>query len=51
MWRKDTKKWQAKIKVNYETIYLGCYKKLEDAVRAREDYYTNELKPKWSALS
>lgn len=33
-WAKDTKKWQASIKVNRNSIYLGQYKNIEDAAEA-----------------
>jgi hypothetical protein len=34
--RKDTKKWMAKIIVKDRAIYLGCYDKIEDAIAARK---------------
>lgn len=33
--RKDTKRWQAEIKVNYKKISLGCYATKEEAAEAR----------------
>jgi hypothetical protein len=43
-WHKPRKKWQAYIRVNGKTVYLGVYKKIEDAVRSRvlaeEVYYS-----------
>ena len=35
IWRKDTKKWQANVRVNYKRKHLGLYKEFSDAVRAR----------------
>lgn len=36
-WNKKLGKWIARITVDYKTIHLGTFSKLEDAVRARED--------------
>lgn len=33
-WRKDTERWQAKIKKNYKDIYLGCFDDELEAARA-----------------
>jgi len=41
IWRKDTKKWQVRIRVNYKTFYFGCYKNIKDAIKARKE---SELK-------
>ena len=42
-YRNDTKKWTAEIKKDYKKIVLGCYEKIEDAIKARknaeEEYY------------
>ena len=44
IWRKDIKKWSARIKINYKTIYLGTFINIKDAISARENgeriYYT-----------
>jgi hypothetical protein len=47
VWRKDIKKWSARIKVNYKEIYLGCFKDKNDAIKARkqaEDKYFKDIK-------
>ena len=36
--RKDNGKWTASITKNYKIIALGCYKTLEEAVQARDNY-------------
>jgi hypothetical protein len=36
IWRKDTKSWSARIKTNYKEIYLGCYKDIKEAIKARK---------------
>lgn len=36
-WKKDTKKWWARIEINGKTRSLGYYTSLEDAARAREE--------------
>lgn len=36
--RKDNKKWTSRIKINFKDIYLGCFKTIEDAVIARNNY-------------
>jgi len=36
-WVKETKKYRAEIMVNYKSIYLGCFTKLEDAAMARQE--------------
>jgi hypothetical protein len=36
IFRRDTGKWQARIKVAYKDKYLGCFEKLEDAIKARQ---------------
>lgn len=36
-WNKKLCKWVARITVNYKTIHLGTFSKLEDAVKVRED--------------
>jgi len=36
IWRNDIKKWRAMIKINYREVYLGCFKKIEEAVEARQ---------------
>lgn len=36
-WHKVSNKWIARIKVNYETIYIGTFDNFEDAVRARKE--------------
>lgn len=42
-WAKDTQKWQASIKVNRKSIYLGQYTNIEDAAnaykKAAEEYF------------
>lgn len=46
MWHKRDMVWQARIKVNYKYIHLGCFEKFEDAVKARkeaEDKYFGEF--------
>ena len=35
-WRKDTKRWQAQIQVQYQNMYLGCYDTLAEATQARK---------------
>jgi len=37
-WDKERKKWMAKITVNYKTIFLGRYQKIEEAFKAYEAY-------------
>lgn len=37
IFRKDTKRWDAKIKVNYKNISLGCYGTREEAIAARKE--------------
>ena len=36
-WAEKLKKWIARISVNNKSIYLGCFKKVEDAVKAYND--------------
>lgn len=36
-WHKRDSKWQASICVNRKSIYLGCFDKFEDAIKARKD--------------
>lgn len=36
-WRKDRKRWSAKIKVNYVTIALGCFGSPEEAAKAYDE--------------
>lgn len=36
VWHKDSQNWGARIKLHYKTIYLGRYKELKDAIRARK---------------
>ena len=42
-WAKDTKKWQASIRINNKLIYLGQFEKEEDArqayLKAKELYH------------
>jgi len=46
VWRKDIEKWQASLKLNYKTIYLGCYKTIKEAVdnrkKAEKEYFKIE---------
>lgn len=37
VWHKTQSSWQARIKVNYKTIFLGYFKKFDDAVAVRKD--------------
>ena len=37
IFRKDTRKWQARIMKNQKTIYLGCYTTKEAAAKARQE--------------
>lgn len=39
-WRKDKRKWRARITVDLKEIFLGHFDTLEDAVRARRDAET-----------
>lgn len=42
IFRKDTRRWQARIKLNGKTTYLGCFIKKSEAIEARrkaEDAY------------
>lgn len=34
---KTKTKWEANIKVNYKSIYLGVYSNIEDAIKARKE--------------
>lgn len=36
VWREDTKRWTARIKIFYKNIYLGCYKSKRKAIAARK---------------
>lgn len=36
VWHKTQSSWQARIRLNYKTIFLGYYNNLEDAVKARK---------------
>lgn len=36
-WHKGNKKWYAQITVNYKNLYIGSFKKLEDAVNAYKE--------------
>lgn len=45
VWVKDRNNWKAEIKINNDTIYLGSFDKLDDAIKARkeaEDKYFGE---------
>lgn len=35
-WRKDRKKWQARIKINYRIKHLGLFKRKSEALKARK---------------
>lgn len=35
-WRKDIEKWAATIKVNYKSVSLGCFDKIEAAEKVRK---------------
>lgn len=37
IWQKSQNRWRASINVNHKHIYLGQYRKLEDAVKARKE--------------
>lgn len=45
MFRKDTKRWSAKIRHNWKVIHLGCFNEKHEAVAARkaaeQKYYTH----------
>lgn len=43
-WRKDTKKWRSLITINKKIKYLGNFKNIDDAVKAR---YEAEVKYNW----
>jgi hypothetical protein len=36
IWRKDIRRWSARIKTNYKEIYLGCFINIKDAIKARK---------------
>lgn len=36
-WKPSLKKWEAKIRANKKTLYLGVYKEIEDAARAYDE--------------
>lgn len=36
-WWKERKKWQVYININYKRIYLGMFKKIEDAIKVRKN--------------
>ena len=37
-WNKRLKKWQAYGYINYKSIYIGVFSKIEDAIKAREKF-------------
>ena len=48
IWRKDNKKWEARININKKQVKLGCFHVFEDAVVARlkaEKKYYGEFAP------
>ena len=48
LWRKDNKKWEARININKKQVKLGCFHVFEDAVVARlkaEKKYYGEFAP------
>ncbi len=50
-WNSDNNKWRSRIKVNYKTIEIGSFDKLEDAKKARKEAeikYYGEFSPQLS---
>ena len=37
-WQEHKKSWRVRLSINKKRISLGCYKNIEDAVKARDDY-------------